>query len=127
MDEEIKGRLTSYLETLEQATSTASEFVVAEAPAIAQEYLAWVFWSNLAYVVALVIALALLLRLVAAGIKEEGKDILDQNVAVSILGVCSLVAAVISLAVLIHSAAMLLKVTISPRLVLLEKVSELVN
>ena len=127
MDEEIKGRLTSYLETLEQATSTASEFVVAEAPAIAQEYLAWVFWSNLVYVVVVAIALVLLLKLVAAGLKETSKDILDQNVAVAILGVLSLIAAVIFLPILIHSAAMLLKVTISPRLVLLEKVSELVN
>ena len=127
MDEEIKGRLTSYLETLEQATSTASEFVVAEAPAIAQEYLAWVFWGNVAYLVIGVLVMVLLVKLAIAGSREWDKDILDLNMPMATVGAFSGMGIVAFSLWMLQCGSMLLKVSISPRLVLLEKIAELVN
>lgn len=48
IDEELKKKLTEYLISLESELKSAKDFSTEQVPLVVQEYLNWIFWSNLA-------------------------------------------------------------------------------
>lgn len=127
MNEEIQQRITKYLDAIESQASSAGDFVVEQTPLLAQEYLAWEFWSSVINSVALLpvgVALAICCILgFRAFWKCENRE---QHPEVVIL----IVPLLLSFACFLQSVDLgrrAVKVSVAPRVVLLEKVSELVK
>lgn len=135
MEEELKGRLLKYLDSVESKVSDATDFVLDQAPALAQEIIRWEIASNsLYFCIAIAGALAvfkgqwMLLRFVRAG-TDAGK--IRECDLEFILPVSLFFPPVIMLGLLIPSLCCypnrILKAAIAPRLVIAEKIGDLVK
>lgn len=131
MDVEFKAKVQERIESYLDAIESSGEFVVEQAPLVAQEYINWVFWQSTIY--ACVFAVASVATIVPAAViswkmwKAEKKDVIEKGlpplspfpVAVGvILSFIFLVPLVINL----MSAT---KAVVAPRVVLLEQIREL--
>lgn len=125
MNEELQDRIAKYLDALEMSATNAGQFAIEQAPLVAQEYLAWCFYSALVVAVALLAAgsLGLGATFFACRRYVKGKDITDcpeimLSIIPTLISACMVTASV-------ERAAAALKVAVAPRVVLLEKVAEL--
>ena len=124
MNEELQNRLTAYLDTIEESAATASEFAAEQMPLLVQEYLTWIWWSSLIFgLPCLLGAIAAAVLFFVGAIKEGragGRATWGFPCAmISLLAFIPLCAGVCA------SAATFVKVSVAPRVVLLEKVTEL--
>lgn len=134
MDEQLRERLEKYLETIEEAASQAGGFVMEQAPLVVQEYLAWRFWSDIfACVISVVIATAVFflagyLRDKATKWKADSWE--DKNNRKGSIAACFIAQSLaIGLTFIPVGIATFdaVKVSVAPRVVLIEKVADLRN
>ena len=125
MNEEIQQRITKYLDAIEASAQGAGDFVSEQAPMVAQEYLAWVFWSSALGAVGLLVAGCSGLVFGFLFLKRFliDKDFMDHPELT--LTIVPVVLSCLAVGFGFKNASTFLKVTVAPRIVLLEKVSEL--
>lgn len=112
MNENFQQRLIAYLDRIESTVNASTEFVASQAPDVAQQYLAWVFWvSSVLGVVFIAVSIAFLL------FAKSCRD--NEGCAISVI---------ISVVAFVPAACCIteaIKVCVAPKVVILEKVSEL--
>ena len=125
MNEEIQQRITKYLDAIEASAQGAGDFVSEQAPMVAQEYLAWVFWSSALGAVGLMVAGVTGLVFSVLFLKQflKNKEFIEHPEAM--LTAIPIIIAGLAVGVGLQNAGTALKVSVAPRVVLLEKVSEL--
>ncbi len=133
MNDEIQKRLSTYMGVLEESLKSAKDFTVAEAPLYVRELLLWEFWHNVVsgsalLLVALVVAVAvpLVIRRFFRSEYFTNMHSVDQTGAtfmtfmgsglILVFGFC---APVLNAYARFETA---LKVSVAPRVVLLEKI-----
>ena len=124
---EIQHRITAYLDAIEQSAGAAGSFVSEQTPLVAQEFLAWVFWCGcLQFVTSIlgIIAAWAFIRWTYKAFKGKDYFIDGPGIPVTMIGIIVFAALLGSACKGGHDAA---KVSIAPRIVLLEKVSSLVK
>ena len=121
----LNSKLLEYLERLEAGAERAGEFVMAEAPATAQEYLHWVFVDAAMDVV--FCCIALLATAAMFCIARKGRELAGafEKGVLEILIVVMLFISLVPASILWGGVRNMVKVSVAPRVVLLEKLSEL--
>ena len=125
MNDELKQKMVEYLEQLESGLKTAADFSAEQAPLVVQEYLNWMFLNSLAGGVCCGLA-ALVLSFAATKVVQH---MLSENdtegacIGGFVLGAFAVFASAGSIGQLLFAA----KVCIAPRVVILEKISELLR
>lgn len=125
MTEEIKVKVIEYLQTFEQGIKKAGEFSAEQAPLVVQEFLAWEFWGNVIPAVSLL--LLVLTSLVVTAViwkKTAGESFSEPRFAATLVTGLLTMFLAIPIGICSTNAA---KVAIAPRLVVLEKISSLMN
>ena len=131
--EDLQNRVTSYLDAIESSATNAGEFVLEQTPLVAQEYLLWEFWKNVIQggIFGFIVAFAAI-----AGAKvtyiiwnSEKEEVLENGFppfcvfpAFATLFICLPLGSIFVVRIL-----RVLEVIIAPRLVLLEKIQELLS
>lgn len=126
MNDEINQRIVSYLDAIESTASTAGEFVAEQTPLVAQEYLAWYFYSSLmasAFCLVVMLVTAYAIKKVYRLLVPKGGD-LSQHPEVTLL-LFPAILLVLSCFFAVYNASYAVKVCVAPRIVLLEKAAEL--
>lgn len=127
MNDELQQRLTMYLDAIEASASKAGDFVVEQTPLLAQEYLAWEFWSSVmlcaASALVLVVLCAVFLRVWWAVKAEKDFDFNDHPEMMFL--VIPLLFVALGVGCVAHNGANAVKVKVAPRVVLMEKIAEL--
>lgn len=129
MNEELEKRLEKYLETLESTITQASDFAIEQTPLVVQEYLSWIFWSNI-FLFALNIIIIIFCIFLMFKLRFVMAKNMDTDIAVGFQILCFIMSSVGIILGFIFSAVSLyyaIKVAVAPRVVLLEKISELIN
>ena len=125
MNEELKKKMSEYLVVLERDLKSVKDFSAEQVPLVVQEYINWIFWQNCVIAFFMVIMIAILYRIWKWIINEEGvKD--DTGLKVFISGMAILLVSIPSLQSL-DSITQMIKTTVAPRVVIIEKISELVK
>ena len=124
---EIQHRITAYLDAIEQSAGTAGSFVSEQTPLVAQEFLAWTFWCGCLQCLVSSIAIIALWAFIRWTYKAfKGPKYFDDGPGIPVAMIGTFV-----ISLLIASAYKggydAAKVSIAPRIVLLEKVSSLVK
>jgi uncharacterized membrane protein YcjF (UPF0283 family) len=105
---------------LHEAAENAGEFVQREAPLVANEIVAWSFWSNVVGCVEALIALALMVSIASWGLRNWKKA----NYGDSFFAVPSTLGIVLSLLITFLPLSMCLsnavKAAVAPRVVIIE-------
>ena len=134
MNEELKIKLLSYLNNLENIAEATSEFAKEQSPLIVQELLEWIFWSNVLHSFYIIFPIVFILTAKRRflRIKRLEKDITYSDGIYSILSpiIYFSVFGIISVAILINSISsieMAIKVKVAPRIVLIESLKKLIN
>ncbi len=126
MDQELKTKLIQYLETLEAKAADGMDFVASEAPLVAQEWLAFRFWSSFVAVIAGIFLLSLAgiaLRITQQEMKKDDLEIRPEVLVPA--GVMTLTGVVCGVSLIADNTYDLIKITTAPRIVILEKIQEL--
>lgn len=127
MSTDLNQLLVTGLEWLKQA----GEFTAEQAPLVVQEYLAWELTSNIYLIVFWAVMLTLSLVLANAGLRTWRAGISDQCFDKQALAVATIVLALVASLISFVGAAVsgyrAVKVSVAPRVVLIEKFSELVK
>lgn len=119
---DIQHRLTKYMDELEKALSTSAEFAAKEAPLVVQEFLEWEFWSSvMAATGCLLFVIAFLVSV------YRNRKFFADNFELAPLLVIPGIVVILAAVCVCERTARAAKVSIAPRLVLLEKVSELAH
>jgi hypothetical protein len=126
MNEDLTKRITSYLDAVEQSASKAGEFISEQTPLLAQEYLAWEYWSN-AICMPFIALAAIAVGILVAWMVRASKDAscMDREIALhgaTVIGGLAFPVCALLFGVCLMNAA---KVVIAPRVVLMEAVKEL--
>lgn len=121
INEEIKQKMVQYLQSFEAGLKQAGEFSAEQAPLVVQEFLAWEFWYHAAMSVCFGIALGIVMKLVT-----DWWPKLDQFDRIG-FGMVTAIAILGFSVGTVTSAFGAAKVAIAPRIVVLEKISELVK
>ena len=128
LSEEVRSRIVEYMDAVESSVATAEVFVSSNAPLVAQEYLALVYWKSLiGLVFCLVVVVSAVFVSRAAAISarkpddEENEGLIIFSVFYGVLGggICAIMTVV--------NAICFIEVSVAPRIVLLEKISQLIN
>lgn len=125
MNEEIQAKLAQYMQYLEDGLKTGADFTAEQAPLVVQEILAWEFIQYVVYGLAFLVPIMILL----AGIYKLSKywNSSDENTAFPAI-MFSLIFFIVSAGLfmgVIHNTMGALKVTYAPRLIIIEKATEL--
>lgn len=137
MDEQTEAqllnRINSYLDAIEGSAETAGGFVIEQTPLLAQEYLAWVFWDAVfcaaCWLVPLLLMGILMFKLIRAAWKfdnreDNGPD--DPPATVIAITVAIFLTGFPTAAVVCY-ARDAMRVSVAPRVVLLEKATTLLH
>ena len=126
MNEDYQKRIDGYLGAIESAANKAGEFVEEQTPLLAQEYLAWEFWSSLAACVALfVLGVTLFAAIFVSWKRIVGDETYEDHPEVLVVAAILLAASILPLGFSAENGFRALKVSVAPRVVLMEKVMEL--
>ncbi len=124
----IEEKLSKYTDAIEKAIESGTEFTIAQAPEVIREYLAWMFWGS--FIVSVIsaivggVSLVVVYRLSASAKKELSSS--EDCVPFSTIWIVVLITVVVCGAKsFCESATTALKVSVAPRLVVLEKLSSL--
>lgn len=120
-NEDIKLAIVEYLKTFESGLKKAVDFSMEQVPLVIQEFLAWEFWGSMAIAISCCFAIAIVFPLHKAGCKISDPSS-EGRVLTHIFSVFAWI--ILSVAA-ITEFVNALKVTVAPRLVILEKISEL--
>lgn len=122
INEELKKKMVEYLDQLETNLKSVKDFGAEQVPLLVQEYLNWLFWSN----IGLTIIGAMIFTTIIIGafkVYKFCRQTDDRVMTIILSGVVSVVG-LIPFFTGIHNAA---KVHIAPRVVILEEVTNLVK
>ncbi len=127
MNEEMQQRISGYLDSIEASASKAGDFVAKQTPSLAQECLAWEFWSS---VMSCFLAFAICLSITVLSCKVFGRIIYAKDFDPSDHPELVFVFVPIILVVLSGGFAAIegmhaVKVKVAPRVVLIDKMVEL--
>ena len=130
MDEELKQRLLRYLDSMEEGIEKSAEFVADQAPDVVQQWLAWEFWSSVFFatccIVTAVASAYYFRRLWIWADKHLTKDAKESEAGPVILGLAVLAGMCIgTLTGAIMNAYSATKVSVAPKVVIVEKMTEL--
>jgi hypothetical protein len=125
MDEQLKAKLVGYLDTIESKVKAGNDFVAAEAPLAVQEWLTWMAWESGIYAAACLVT-------VLVGVftfRKLFRKWPASNHITELPLVCGMLACVtvgtITLIFGVVHGMQCAKVIVAPRVVVIEKVSEL--
>jgi hypothetical protein len=125
MNEDLKTKLLEYLDKLDSGVKTATDFSVEQAPLVIKEYLDWIFWFNTTWgLVWLTICMVIILA-AATVVKLALKD--EEYGAAALITLMTAVVLIIPIYWTIAYTLEAIQVVIAPRIVLLEKISELIK
>ena len=118
----VETRITKYLDAIESTSSHAGDFVLEQTPLVVQEFLNWYFYSHLVYGLTWLF-FSLIFGVVSLVLwkKFAEDDALGTMMAISISTMGFL------FIMFVVNAISVVKVTTAPRLILLEKVGELIS
>lgn len=122
INEEIKQKMVEYLQSFEAGMKKAGEFSAEQAPLVVQEFLAWEFWGAV-FIAAGFLFMAVILTIILIVVYCRRTDEFERFM-IGVFGGAPVLALYIASGIATHDA---LKVTIAPRVVVLEKISELVK
>jgi len=122
INEEIKTKMVEYLQTFEAGVKKAGEFSAEQAPLVVQEFLAWEITRN--GLGALALGLLLLITFVIAIQVHRKAEDADNKMFVWLFAAIPLVFFGVGFGACAEKAG---KAHIAPRIVVLEKISELVK
>ena len=131
MNEEMNNKLVEYLDSLGGVAKAAASFAGDNLPMVIQEFLAWEFYSNIFIVMLCILAGILGLCLGRAGLEnynklvQQDKSTDDTSVVIPIIFGVMLLGLAIGLGSI--SAYQAVKVKVAPRIVVLEKISDMVG
>lgn len=130
MNDELKARLVQYLDAMGARFAKAEDFAVEQIPDVAQQWLAWEFWSCVFFdaVVLVVAVLSFFLHkasVVAFGKKKAKNDPNDDGSFEAALAVLFLIASAGCILWSFYFGYKGIKVTVAPKVVLIEKIAEL--
>lgn len=129
MDEQLKTKLIQYLDKLEGAAHQVGEVTATEIPATIREYLAWLLIEHTVYAV-LGIVPAVILAIVTKRV-VRWINTFDELNPIQFFGPMLLfmawVGAACALATTVYHSMQTVKVAVSPRVVLIEKVGRLIK
>lgn len=117
----MQKRLLAFLDAVESQANSAGQFVIEQTPLVAQEYLAWTFWHGCLMAAVASIPLAIGLYLLRRFLRDPDGD------AAPPLFVLALFGSIFGLSAAFYGIHSAVKVTVAPRVVLLEKVAELAD
>lgn len=132
MNEELTKRLSVYLDELEKTLSKTGDFVVEQAPQVVKEFLAWEFWSSVIWAcifILEVIVLVYVSKLVSKSKfwNETLEEDMDAPITKTIIS-CICLAFFLLLGISgVQNALHATKVSVAPRVVLLEKTCDLLK
>lgn len=123
MDAETKALLLKYLEAGADRLERGAAFVESEIPLVVQEYLSWYFWSGL------LIALSLLVLWVAVAgstlfLWSLNKDDKESSEGAIFMSAVTAISLPFILFVSGANVIKCIKVSVAPRVVILEKIAE---
>lgn len=122
MNKELQDRLLEYLGSLDGAVRQAGGFVAEQAPLVAQEWIAFEFWSNAVQCAALLVVGLVLLSGGVLFLRKQFRD-MDNPWAVGAL-LCFILSCP-AMGVGTGCGVRAMKARIAPRVVVLEKIAEL--
>jgi hypothetical protein len=131
MDDELKGRLGKYLDALEKGAKQAGEFAEAEIPATVKEWLVWYGVSHAIYAL-IFLGCAIASAVIATRVRkkvaarEDWADS-DRNAAMAALWACRILVPGLLLIGFFFNGLETLKCVVAPRVVVIEKVADLVS
>ena len=127
MNEELQQKLLDYLSALEQATAEAGGFLQSELPLVVHEIVAWVWWGSLLRLVFYAVVLTVLLLVVYFGSKRVAQaSFADAENASWFLFVMGTILSILFFGTgAMYNAQELVKASVAPRVVVIEKINEL--
>lgn len=129
-NDELRKKLAEYLDQIAAATKEGGEFAAEQAPLVAQEYVDWYFWSS--FYLALVWAIVLFALIWLAfwscrtgqELSQNGKSAQSEPYAfVSIISCIFSIGPMTGVAI---ASYWMLYATLAPRVLILEKIAELI-
>ena len=126
MNEDIKARITTYLDHLENTANNATAFAAEQVPLVIQEYLAWCFYSSL-FLTCCFGLLSLILLVACRVFWKKDKSVEEGAGGWVVLSVWTGVAALGSAAIAVTHVYDLIRVIVAPRILILEYVTNLVS
>ena len=126
MNDELKKQLADYLTNMEKAANSAGEFVIEQMPDVIQQYLAWEFYSNI-FIAACCSIVSIFLIIMFRILYSIGKnDNWDNPAPIFGLIILFILNIVSGFHILFHTYSAV-KVSVAPKVVLLEKAASLVS
>lgn len=131
MENNLSVQWSQHAETLlkwsASVANQGTEFVSEQAPLLVQEYLHWIFWGSMIQAgINLAILIAMVFFARWAGKKIYEKDS-DASMVCLILGILFCIPACFCAAQAIAGIMDAIKVLVAPRVIIVEKIAELVN
>jgi hypothetical protein len=126
MDDELKAKLLTYLNEVEAAATTGKDFLIEQAPLYVQELIAWEFWSSVmatGCTLAVALAIGLFLRWWFP-FSAKFQDTSYRDGTRIMFGIWGGAAIAGCLVMAVVSASCALKVSVAPRVVIVEKLHE---
>lgn len=125
MNEELKNKMSEYLVVLERDLKSVKDFSAEQVPLVVQEYINWIFWQNCVIAFFMVIMVAFLYR-IWKWIMDE-KDVKDDTALKVFISCMAMLLVSIPSLQSLYSITQMIKTTVAPRVVIIEKISELVK
>jgi len=128
MNEELQKRLMSYLETLEGAVSSTSDFVIEQAPMYAQEIIRWQIAEGIIWCVffsAISLGFLFLNFTKLRGMRHDtDRDARGNGWGLGVIVIALMIGAI---ACASERACQSIKAYVSPRVVIIEQLTDIVN
>jgi len=122
--QDIESRINSYLDTIESSVTTAGDFMLEQTPLVVQECLAWYFWESLIYALMYTSCSIVILWWISKVLNRiDFKNLGDHPEIILLVVPFSL--GVTSVIMAVENILAVFKVIVAPRVVLLEKISDL--
>lgn len=127
---ELQQRFSSYLDSLETTVTNSKDFVLDQAPDIAQQYVAWEFWNSLTSIglgsIPLIISILIAICFYFY-IKNKTKLSDDEQGFGVFIGFISIVSLIIFSITSATCLPTVVKTKIAPKVIIMEKVSDLIR
>ena len=125
MNEELQQRLKKYMDFIESSVKETGDFVIEQSPLVIQEFLSWYFYSHLFFLIVSVVFGLIFISIAFYALKGPIINDNDDVDIIATIAVC--IFSIISILSILYNSYNLIKVTVAPRLVILEKISELIQ
>lgn len=127
-NEEINSRITGYLDAIQSSVDSAGKFTVDQMPIVAQEYLSWTMYESVIWMFASAIFIAATIGCVRLfWWMSRDADSVGKPLVRGIATVVGMLFSFLFLSMFLSSVIEIVKVQIAPRIVLIEKLSDLIN